>query len=161
MLSLELSSLQVTGGASETYPAFAAGTHHYALTCASSTTLQVTAQAVRANARLTLLRADTTRNAVATHEGGVTVLANGNWLIFWGYPLDYTVAVDQLITISEVNRSDYSSWATRATPTTVSPSARRTMRTPTAAPRPVSRTSCWASLTACPWVVMHTRSSSG
>ena len=66
MLSLELSSLLVTGGAAEMYPAFAAGTHHYALTCASSTTLQVTAQAVRANARLTLLRADTTRNAVAT-----------------------------------------------------------------------------------------------
>ena len=31
------------------------------------------------------------------------MLANGNWLIAWGYPLDYTVAVDQLITISEVN----------------------------------------------------------
>ena len=39
----------------------------------------------------------------ARYEGGVTVLDNGNWLIFWGYPLDYTVAVDALVTISEVN----------------------------------------------------------
>ena len=41
----------------------------------------------------------------ARYEGGVTVLDNGNWLISWGYPLDYTVAVDELITISEVNPS--------------------------------------------------------
>ena len=41
----------------------------------------------------------------AYHEGGVIVLDNGNWLIFWGYPVDYTVAVDELITISEVNPS--------------------------------------------------------
>ena len=76
MLSLELSSLLVTGGASETYPAFAAGTYHYALTCTSSTTLQVTAQAVRANARLTLLRADTTRNVVATGTLTASITVN-------------------------------------------------------------------------------------
>ena len=39
----------------------------------------------------------------ARYEGGVTVLGNGNWLIFWGYPLGYTVGVDELVTISEVN----------------------------------------------------------
>ena len=39
----------------------------------------------------------------ARYEGGVTALENGNWLIFWGHPLDYTVGVDELVTISEVN----------------------------------------------------------
>ena len=54
---LELSSLQVTGGGSM-YPAFAPDTYHYALACSNSTTLQVRAQARRASAQLTLLRAD-------------------------------------------------------------------------------------------------------
>ena len=52
----ELSSLAVTGGAGM-YPAFAAGTRHYALTCHGSPTLAVAAETDRAGARLTLLRA--------------------------------------------------------------------------------------------------------
>ena len=37
------------------------------------------------------------------YQGGVTVLDNGNWLIAWGIPVDYTLGVDELSTISEVN----------------------------------------------------------
>ena len=72
---LELSSLQVTGGGSM-YPAFDPGTYHYALTCSDSATLQVQAQASGATIRPTLLRADETRNVVATTAtltAGVTV----------------------------------------------------------------------------------------
>ena len=50
---LELASLQVTGGASEMYPAFAADVYHYALTCDDSV-LQVTATAKRSAAQLTV-----------------------------------------------------------------------------------------------------------
>ena len=65
-LALELSTLQVTGGSSATYPEFSPDTLHYALTCNNSTTLDVTAQALRTTAQLTLLRADTAQNVVAT-----------------------------------------------------------------------------------------------
>ena len=60
--ALELASLQVTGGASAVYPAFAAATHHYALTCHDSTTLRVTAQATSSAVSLTLLRDDPNDN---------------------------------------------------------------------------------------------------
>ena len=62
---LALSSLAVTGGGSM-YPPFAADTLHYALTCAGSRTLTVTATTRRAGARLTLLRADSSRNEAST-----------------------------------------------------------------------------------------------
>ncbi len=61
---LLLTSLQVTGGGTM-YPAFDSGIHHYALTCANSATLQVTAGAGRDGATLTLLRADPADNQVA------------------------------------------------------------------------------------------------
>ena len=54
---LVLSGLQVTGGGTM-YPAFAADTFHYALTCTDSTTLQVAAQALDSATQLTLLRAN-------------------------------------------------------------------------------------------------------
>ena len=62
---LALSSLAVTGGGSM-YPAFAADTLHYALTCDGSRTLGVTARTGRASARLTLRRADSSLNAAST-----------------------------------------------------------------------------------------------
>ena len=62
---LALSALQVTG-AGTMYPPFDPSVLHYALTCADSTTVRVTAQASRANVQLTLLRADETDNRVAT-----------------------------------------------------------------------------------------------
>ena len=62
---LELAALQVTGGGTM-YPAFDGAVRHYAVTCADSTTLQVTAQAHRTAAQLTLLRADTDDNQVST-----------------------------------------------------------------------------------------------
>ena len=65
-LALELSTLQVTGGSSATYPEFSPDTLHYALTCTNSTTLDVTARTLRTTAQLTLLRADTAQNVVAT-----------------------------------------------------------------------------------------------
>ena len=74
-LSLELSSLQVTGAGSM-YPAFAADTYHYALTCTSSTTLQVSAQALRTNAQLTLLRARHHLNVVATGTLTASITVN-------------------------------------------------------------------------------------
>ena len=62
----ELSSLTVTGaGAGTLYPAFEAGTLHYALACGSSPTLTVAASTGRAGARLTLLRADRADNVVS------------------------------------------------------------------------------------------------
>ena len=64
--ALELSTLQVTGGTGAMYPEFSPDTLHYALTCTNSTTLDVTAQALRTTAQLTLLRADTAQNVVAT-----------------------------------------------------------------------------------------------
>ena len=77
-LRLELAALQVTGGGTM-YPAFAGGVRHYALTCADSTTLQVTAQAQRTAAQLTLLRADTDDNQVSTAGSlDVQVTVNGD-----------------------------------------------------------------------------------
>ena len=72
---LQLSSLQVTGGGTM-YPAFASETYHYALTCSSSTTLQVTAQARRSGARLTLLRDDSDNNHSAVGALDVQVSVN-------------------------------------------------------------------------------------
>ena len=74
---LALSSLQVTGAGSM-YPAFAADTYHYALTCNSSTTLHVRAQALRTNAQLTLLRADENRNVVAAGTLATSITVNQN-----------------------------------------------------------------------------------
>ena len=62
---LTLSSLQVTG-AGTMYPQFEADIRHYALTCADSTTVQVAAQASRADATLKLLRADSANEQVST-----------------------------------------------------------------------------------------------
>ena len=61
----ELSSLAVTGGGT-LYPAFDAGTLHYALTCDGSPTLSVAAETERDGAQLTLLRADSADHAVST-----------------------------------------------------------------------------------------------
>ena len=54
---LRLTSLEVTG-AGTMYPAFDQDTFHYAMTCADSAALEVTAKRNRNTARLTLLRAD-------------------------------------------------------------------------------------------------------
>ena len=61
----ELSSLAVTGGGTM-YPAFAADTLHYALTCDGSPTLGMAAETGRNGAQLTLLRAADADNAVST-----------------------------------------------------------------------------------------------
>ena len=76
----ELSSLTVTGaGAGTLYPAFEAGTLHYALACGSSPTLTVAASTGRAGARLTLLRADRADNVVSgTGSLRASVTAGGN-----------------------------------------------------------------------------------
>ena len=58
----ELQLLQVTGG--ELYPPFDPGIHHYALFCASTDTLAVTATALSSTASLTLLRANSSNNQV-------------------------------------------------------------------------------------------------
>ena len=63
---LVLSSLQVTGNGETMYPAFAAGTHHYALSCDGSSTLRVIAEALDSAVRLTLLRADSSLNQSST-----------------------------------------------------------------------------------------------
>ncbi len=75
---LELESLKITGGSGSMYPAFAADVRHYAVRCGSSTTLRVRAQASRAAARLTLLRADTSANKVATGALDASVAVRGN-----------------------------------------------------------------------------------
>ena len=54
---LGLASLQVSGGAAMMYPDFATDVHHYATRCKDGGTAQVTAQAARGSAQLTLLRA--------------------------------------------------------------------------------------------------------
>ena len=77
LLPLALSSLQVTGAGSM-YPAFAAATHHYALTCTATTTLHVRAQAAHTNARLTLMRADENRRVVATGTLTASITVNQN-----------------------------------------------------------------------------------
>ena len=73
-----LASLLVTGGAGTMYPAFDAQVLHYALACRDATTLSITAQAMRSDAQLTLLRADTDDNEVAsgTLETEVTLDAD-------------------------------------------------------------------------------------
>ena len=77
LLPLELVSLQVTGGGTM-YPVFDPGTHHYALTCSNTTTLQVTAEANRDGAQLTLLRADAADNHVATGTVAVAIDVSKN-----------------------------------------------------------------------------------
>lgn len=73
---LELGSLLVTGGG-PMYPAFDGGVHHYAVTCADpATTLQVSAQALRTGARLTLLRANANDNHVSTGSLNTQVEVN-------------------------------------------------------------------------------------
>ncbi len=65
-----LSALRVTGGEG-LFPAFDPGVHHYAVRCEDGTTLQIAAQAVDSDARLTLLHnGRTTTGAV---EETVTV----------------------------------------------------------------------------------------
>ena len=75
--SLELESLTVTGGGAM-YPAFAAEVRHYAVRCSASTTLRVRAQASRAGARVTLLRADAGDNQAATGAVDASVAVNGD-----------------------------------------------------------------------------------
>ena len=77
LFPLKLSSLQVTGGGTM-YPDFAAGVHHYALTCEDDTTLQVAAQARRSGARLTLLRNNEDDNQVSTGSLDAAVVVNGD-----------------------------------------------------------------------------------
>ena len=75
---LALQSLAVTGGSGSLYPAFAAGVRHYAVRCGSSSTLRVRAQASRAAARVTLLRADASANQAATGSLDATVAVSGD-----------------------------------------------------------------------------------
>ena len=75
---LKLLSLTVTGGSGSMYPAFADGVHHYAVRCGSSTTLRVRAQASRAAARVTLLRADANDNQSAAGALDASVAVNGD-----------------------------------------------------------------------------------
>ena len=77
-LPLALSSLQVTGAASELYPAFAADIRHYALTCDDATTLRVVAESSNDGASVTLLRKNPNDNHVSNSGA-----------------LDQTVSVDQ------------------------------------------------------------------
>jgi hypothetical protein len=75
---LVLSSLRVTGNDATMYPAFAAGTFHYAQSCDRSATLRVAAQALDSAVRLTLLRADSSLNqsSTGTLDTSITVGAN-------------------------------------------------------------------------------------
>ena len=72
---LELASLQVTGGRTM-YPAFTPEIHHYALACNNGTTLQVTAEATRTGAAVTLLRADSADDHTAYGTLDVQVRVN-------------------------------------------------------------------------------------
>ena len=72
---LELSTLQVSGGGAM-YPAFARDVLHYAMECADSTTLRVRAQALRRDARLTLLRDDPAASHVSTGTLDAEVTVN-------------------------------------------------------------------------------------
>ena len=72
-----LSALQVTGGG-PMYPPFDAGIRHYALTCADSTTLQVTAQASPSDTTLTLLRANEDDHQRSTGSLDVEVTVNSD-----------------------------------------------------------------------------------
>ena len=71
-------SLQVSGGASDMYPAFNASTRHYAVRCGDSTTLRVTARAPRSDVQLTLLRADESANQVATGSLDTSISVSGD-----------------------------------------------------------------------------------
>ena len=75
---LELSSLQVTGGESEMYPAFAADIYHYALACTGSDTLRVQAEALNSSVDLTLLRANPIDNHESVGSLDVEVAVNMN-----------------------------------------------------------------------------------
>ncbi|MDD9986884.1 MAG: hypothetical protein OXQ31_11480 [Spirochaetaceae bacterium] len=75
--ALELASLQVAGGGTM-FPEFASDIFHYALTCADSPTLQVTATAARSGASLTLLRADQKNNVVSTGALNAELTVNEN-----------------------------------------------------------------------------------
>ena len=72
-----LSALQVTGGG-EMYPPFDAEIRHYALTCADSTTLQVTAQASPSDTTLALLRANEADHQRSTGGLDVEVTVNSD-----------------------------------------------------------------------------------
>ena len=76
--ALALASLLVTGGDGTMYPAFDADILHYALSCNDSTTLSITAQALRSGAQLTLLRTETDDNVVATGTLEVEVTVDGD-----------------------------------------------------------------------------------
>ena len=64
---LRLASLEVTG-AGTMYPGFAQDTFHYAMTCADSTDLEVSAKRLRDTTRLTLLRADKAQQQTLTGD---------------------------------------------------------------------------------------------
>jgi hypothetical protein len=70
---LQLNALQVTG-AGTMYPEFDPAIHHYALTCSDNTTVRVTASAARTATSVTLLRADSAQNQVASGAIEVTEL---------------------------------------------------------------------------------------
>ena len=72
---LVLAALQVSGGGAM-YPTFDPDVRHYALTCEDSTTLQVTAQARRNGATLTLLRAGPADNQVSTRSLDTHITVN-------------------------------------------------------------------------------------
>ena len=60
-------ALQVSGGTgTRCIPPFDPDTHHYALTCSNSTTLEVSAKAAPSGAVLTLLRANSDDNHAST-----------------------------------------------------------------------------------------------
>ena len=63
---LQLASLRVTGGGTM-YPAFSGDVLHYALHCDDPAALQVSAQALRSEARLTLLRDDPAASVVSSN----------------------------------------------------------------------------------------------
>ena len=75
---LVLSSLQVTGNGETMYPAFATGTHHYALACDGSATLRVSAEALDSAVRLTLRRADSSLNQSSTGTLDVSITVGEN-----------------------------------------------------------------------------------
>ena len=109
----ELSSLAVTGGGTM-YPAFDAGTLHYALTCNNSPTLTVAAATGRDGAQLTLLRADTANNTVSTagslnasvtvdgdHDVAIEVTDNGKTTTYVVHCLPATFPTVNILTKTE------------------------------------------------------------
>ena len=75
--ALALISLQVTGGGTM-WPTFDAGILHYAVTCGSSTSLNIAAQAWHSDTVLTLLRADSSANVVAAGALDSVLAVNGD-----------------------------------------------------------------------------------